>query len=270
MTTKDIVKENEEINPTTTAEVKNEINNNINPKKAPGFDLITGKVLQQIPRKAIIKITNLINAAFRLQYVPRLWKVAEVIMIPKPGKPPHETACYRSISLLPVMSKLFEKLLIKRLKPIIERKNLILNHQFGFRSKHSTIDQVTRITNIIEHALEEKKVCSTIFLDVMQAFGKVWHRGLNCKLRTILHKQYAEILESYLTERFFRIKQGDAYSELKEIKAQVPQGSVLGPVLYLLYTSDLPKLENSTVATFADGTAILTVGNSNEGNYKQP
>jgi len=69
---------------------------------------------------------------------------------------------------------------------------------------------------------------------VAQAFGKVWHKGLNCKLRTILPKQYAENLESYLTERFFRIKQGDAYFELKEIKAGVPQGSVLGPVLYLL------------------------------------
>ena len=63
---------------------------------------------------------------------------------------------------------------------------------------------------------------------------------------------------------FFRIKQGDAYSEFKEIKAGVPQGSVLGPVLYLLYTSDLPKLENSTVATFADNIAILTVDNSDE------
>ena len=60
-----------------------------------------------------------------------------------------------------------------------------------------------------------------------------------------------------LTERFFRIKQGDAHSELKEIKAEVPQGSVLGPVLYLLYTSDLQKLENSTVATFADDIAKL-------------
>ena len=110
-------------------------------------------------------------------------------MIPKPGKPPHEAASHRPISLLPVMSKLFEKLLIKRLKPITERKNLIPNHQFGFRSKHSTIDQVHRITNIIENALEEKKICFAIFLDVAQVFDKVWHDGLNYKLRTILPKQ---------------------------------------------------------------------------------
>jgi len=101
-------------------------------------------------------------------------------------------------------------------------------------------------------------------LDVAQAFDKVWHKGLNYKLRIILPKQYAEILESYLAERFFRIKQGDAYSELEEIKAGVPQGSVLGPVPYLLYTSDLPVLESSTVATFADDTAMLAIGSSNE------
>jgi len=97
MVTEETVQENEEIKLATTAEVKNEIKNNANPKKSPGFVLITGEVLQQLPRKAIVKITNLINAAFRLTYVPRLWKVAEVIMIPKPGKPPHEAASYRPI-----------------------------------------------------------------------------------------------------------------------------------------------------------------------------
>ena len=106
-----------------------------------------------------------------------------------------------------------------------------------------------------------------------QAFDKVRHKGLNYKLRTTLPKQYAQILELYLAQRLFWVKQGDAYSVLKKIKARVPQGSVLGPVLYLLYTSDLPKLENSTVATFADDTAILAVGSGNQGstgNYKQP
>jgi len=89
-------------------------------------------------------------------------------------------------------------------------------------------------------------------------------RGTAPEPDTILPKKYAEILESHLTERFYRIKQGDAYSELTKIKAGVPQGSVLGPVLYLLYTSDIPKLENSIVATFDDDTAILTVGSRNE------
>lgn len=252
------------IRTTSPKEVSDEIKININPKKAPGFDLITGEVLKQLPRKAIVKLTNLINASFRLKYVPKMWKVADVIMIPKPGKPPHDVTSYRPISLLPVISKLYEKLLLKRLKPIIDERNLIPCHQFGFRESHSTIDQVHRITNVIEKSLEEKKVCSTVFLDVAQAFDKVWHEGLFHKLNLLLPRQYSQILQSYLSERYFRIKQDDAYSELKEIRAGVPQGSVLGPVLYLLYTSDIPSLEYETIATFADDTAIMAVGKNHE------
>jgi hypothetical protein len=130
---------------------------------------------------------------------------------------------------------------------------------------------VHRITNIVESALEEKKFApqsSWMWRKLLIRYG-TWHKGLNYKLRTILPKQYAEILESYLAERFFMIKQGDAYSELKEIKAGAPQGSVLGPVLYLLYTCDLPVLESSTVATFTDDTAVLAIGNSNEESTEQ-
>lgn len=257
-------RENMNITPTSPKEIANEIKTNINPKKAPGFDLITGEVLKQLPKKAIIKLSHLINAAFRLRYVPEMWKVAEVIMIHKPGKAPHDVSSYRPISLLPILSKLFEKILLKRLKPIIEQRNLIPNHQFGFREGHSTIDQVHRITDIIEKSLENKEVCSAIFLDVAQAFDKVWHDGLKYKLNMLLPQQYSELLESYISERFFRVKQDEAYSELKEIKAGVPQGSVLGPILYLIYTRDIPQFEQDTIATFADDTAILAVGKNHE------
>lgn len=257
------LQEEENIMPVTVEEVIKEIKYNLNPRKAPGFDLITGQILKQLPRKAIVKLTYLINAAIRLKYIPSLWKVAEIVMIPKPGKPPHITSSYRPISLLPTMSKLFEKLLLRRLQPIIVNKKLIPNHQFGFRQKHSTIDQLHRVTDIIENALEERKVCSALFLDVAQAFDRVWHEGLFHKLETILPKSYTDIIKSYLTDRYFRIKQDDAYSELKEIKAGVPQGSVLGPVLYLLYTCDLPEFDNYCLATFADDTAILAVGKDN-------
>jgi hypothetical protein len=90
--------------------------------------------------------------------VPDAWKMAEVIMIPKQGKPPNEVASYRPISLLQIISKLFEKLLLKRLKPLIESKNLKPCHQFGFRNNHATTDQIHRITNIIERAYEENKI----------------------------------------------------------------------------------------------------------------
>ena len=248
---------------TSVKEIQKIIKSEISSKKAPGYDLITGQILKELPRKALVQITKVLNAAFRLNYVPQLWKFAEVIMIPKQGKPPNELTSYRPISLLPVLSKLFEKILLKRLTPIVEAKVLVPKHQFGFRQKHSTIDQVHRITHNIEQALEEKKVCSAVFLDVSQAFDKVWHDGLMHKLKKALPACYANILESYLADRYFRIKQEDVYSDFKKINAGVPQGSVLGPLLYLLYTSDLPEVSTNVTATFADDTAILATGHDN-------
>jgi hypothetical protein len=104
------------------------------------------------------------------------------------------------------MSKLFEKLILKRLKPIIAEKHLVPTHQFGFRKNHTTIDQVHRITDIIEKTLENKGVCSAVFLDIAQAFDRVWHRGLLHKLRSTLPDHFYLILISYLTNRYFRVR----------------------------------------------------------------
>lgn len=112
--------------------------------------------------------------------------------------------------------------------------------------------------------MEEKKICSTIFLDVAQAFDRVWHEGLKHKIERSLPKPHSELLISYISNRLFRVRHEDSYSELKEISAGVPQGSVLGPLLYLLYTSDLPDMEEAVIATFADDTAIIVEGNSIE------
>jgi len=116
----------------------------------------------------------------------------------------------------------------------------------------------------MELLLEVKSVCSAVFLDVAQAFDKVWHDGLVKKLRSILPPDFCDILESYLTERFFRVKQENCYSSLQPINAGVPQGSILGPTLYVLYTFDIPTPANSTIATFADDTAILTVADTEQ------
>ena len=248
----------------TLKELKREIKYNLNPKKSPGFDLITGHVLKMLPTKGLLMLLMLINATIRLMHVPDSWKIAEMIMIAKPGKATTEVKSYRPISLLPIMSKLFEKLLLKRLKPMMEEKKLLPNHQFGFREKHSTIEQVHRLIHIIERALEGKEVCSAVFLDVAQAFDKVWHEGLIYKLNKYLPIQMVKLLKSYISDRFFRVRHNDEYSDLKDIRAGVPQGSVLGPTLYLLFTCDLPQTPNVTSATFADDTANLAVGKTVE------
>lgn len=248
------------IRPATVKEVIREIKTKVKQKKAPGYDLITGKVVKELSKKAIVKLTSIINAAIRLTYVPRQWKVAEIVMIPKPGKPTTEKTSYRPISLLPVLSKVFEGIILTRLMAVIQEKMIIPLHQFGFRQKHSTIDQVHRLTSTVEKALEEKNICSALFLDVAQAFDKVWHVGINNKLKAILPQKLSKLLSSYLADRLFRVRMNSEYSELRNIKAGVPQGSVLGPILYLIYTHDLPQDDDVLIATFADDTAILAVG----------
>jgi hypothetical protein len=98
-----------------------------------------------------------------------------------------------------------------------------------------------------------------VFLGVAQAFDKVWHGGLLYKIKKVLPGTYYMILKSYLTERHFQVKHNHDYSQCYQIQSGVPQGSVLGPLLYLIYTADLPTTNKTTVATFADDTAILAI-----------
>ncbi|KAJ8730540.1 hypothetical protein PYW08_001953 [Mythimna loreyi] len=241
----------------TPAEVRRAIAR-LSTKKAPGFDLITAEVLKQLPKKGIVLLTILFNAVLRLQCFPLVWKISIINMIAKPGKPPTEVASYRPISLLPVMSKLFEKLFLVRLHPILEEQRVVPNHQFGFRAHHGTVEQIHRVTHTIRQALEKREYCSAAFLDVQQAFDRVWHKGLLYKLKLCLPNTAYMILKSYLRDRIFRVKTGDCLSSLQQIRAGVPQGSVLAATLYTVYTADLPCADEVTIATYADDTAVLS------------
>jgi len=107
-------------------------------------------------------------------------------MVPKPGKPAHDVASYRPISILPIPSKVFEKLLLKRLRSDVDLSHLIPGYQFGFRPGHSPIQQPLRVVNAIATSLKECALCTAVFLDVAQAFYKMWHIGLLYKLKASL------------------------------------------------------------------------------------
>jgi hypothetical protein len=208
-------------------------------------------------KKGIVLLKSLFNAVLRLRYIPKSWKTAKIIMVPKADKPPESPLSYRPISLLNIISKVFEKLLLKRLQSIAESKKLITDHQFGFWKQHATIDQVHRVVTVIDQALEEKEFCPSVFLDVSQAFDRVWHQGLLHKLKPMFTGTYCAIIQSYLENRDFAVHYGTATSNICRISAGVPQGSCIGPFLYLLYTADIPTPDSTTVAMFADDTAIL-------------
>ena len=255
-------KENQEADPQRMSIKIKQITNiikKLKSNKAPGYDGINGKLIKELPNKAIRFITILMNSAIRLNYFPNQWKVAQIILINKPGKQPELVTSYRPISLLPILSKLYEIIILEKLTLIVESKNLIPTHQFGFRKKHGTIEQVNRVVSKIRRALEDKSICNAVFLDVAQAFDKVWHEGLLTKLKSLFPKRLYKILKSYLEERTFHIKINKTVSQLYSIEAGIPQGSILGPLLYLLYTADFPTSEHTTIAKYADDTAILSI-----------
>lgn len=241
----------------TPSEVYEEIKH-LPRKKAPGHDLITAKVLQEMPRKAVVYLTTLYNAVLRTTKFPLQWKYSHIVMIQKINKPSHCASSYRPISLLPICSKVLEKLLYKRILSFINDSNTLPNHQFGFRLHHSTTHQMHRVVDYIASAFENKQYVSAVFLDVAQAFDKVWHQGLLFKLRSILPPTYYLILHSFLTDRFFSVRTGNELSTPLPIRAGVPQGSILAPLLYITYTSDAPTTTEVLEADFADDKALLT------------
>lgn len=249
------------IKPFTVREIENEIKQ-LNCKKSPGYDNIDSKVIKSLPKKAIIYLTMLYNATVRLTYFPTQWKYAKIIMVLKPNKPENVITSYRPISLLPVFSKLFERLFLKRLLPILETLNILPDHQFGFRHSHGTPEQCHRVVKEIRETLENKCYTSAVFLDVKQAFDRVWHDGLLFKLKQLLPAPFYLLLQSYLHKRKFYVNLNGEDSEIADIKAGVPQGSVLGPVLYTIFTSDMPTNSEVTIATYADDTAILGTSTS--------
>ena len=227
-------------------------------RKAPGYDLITAEILKKLPKKAFIFLTYIYNSVLRTTYFPLIWKFSTIKMILKPSKPSEASSSYRPISLLPTLGKVLEKLLLRRLYPIIDSREMIPDHQFGFRSQHSTIQQCHRVVDTIASTLERKQYCSAAFLDEAQAFDRVWHVGLLWKLKKILPSTYFLIINSYLTERYFQVSEGCFFSSYFPVRAGVPQGSILAPLLYTVYTADIPRHPHTLLASYADDKAILS------------
>lgn len=227
-------------------------------RSAAGPDGISPAALKNAPRKLIVVLTRLFNALLLHSYFPSQWKTAKIILIPKQGKDQLYPQNYRPISLLPSISKLFERLLHSRLSQHITDAQLFPHHQFGFRPGHDTVAQLVRVVENITLQFNNKGHSLGIFLDIAKAFDRVWHKGLLFKLHNMgFHHQYLRLIHSYLHNRSFFVSHQDSISSTRPITAGVPQGSVLGPLLFNLFTSDIPIHRRTTIATFADDTAIF-------------
>jgi hypothetical protein len=147
-------------------------------------------MMKELPKKGLVMLTYIFNAILRISYWPKQLKTAEIILISKSGKDSKELTSYHPISLLSTVNKIFEMLLLWRINTDLKPDDWMPPHQFGFRNQHSTVQQTHRIIHAIHQALEDKQYCTSVFLDVSQAFDKVWHAGLLFKIKKVFPIQY--------------------------------------------------------------------------------
>jgi hypothetical protein len=232
----------------------------LKPRSAPGSDAIQNILLQHLPLSALKFIATIYNKSLVLNYFPTQWKVAKIIMIPKPGKDLSSPLNYRPISLLNSLGKLFEKIILKRLNHQLRELKVIRDEQFGFKRGHSTTHALLRSVERITHGFNYRKATVTLFLDIERAFDKVWTTGLIAKLiQANISPHLIHILHSYLQHRSFFVTLSNSSSNLHPILAGVPQGSLLGPTLFNIFINDIPFIpsdSNVALSIYADDTSI--------------
>ena len=186
-----------------------------------------------------------------------------LVAIPKPAKPVGDPKSYGPISLLCVPYKILEALIYARVKPLIDP--LLPKQQAGFRRRKSTVDQVVLLTQNIKDSFEAKKKAGAVFIDLTAAYDTVWHRGLTCKLLRLLpDKHMIRMIMELVRNRSFTLTTGDSkQSRLRRLKNGVPQGLVLAPLLFNIYTYDHPSMISRKFA-YADDLALLHFS----GNWK--
>lgn len=241
---------------TTPAEIRQIIKTLPN-NKAPGPDRIPNIILKNLPQKPIVQLTYIINSIFKLQIYPDPWKTAQIIPIHKKDKPKNNPNSYRPISLLNSLSKIAEKIIHKRILKEEAQRKIIIDEQFGFRPGHNTTLQAVRISHDILENFNKEKVTIMTLLDIQKAFDTVWTDGLIYKMDSLqIKKPLVKLIKSYLEDRYIQVKLENETSTRHRTLAGVPQGSVLGPTLFNLFINDIPKFEKTSIAIYADDTAI--------------
>lgn len=231
---------------------------------SPGWDNISVRYLKFVRSEVVPILAHLANMCFRKGIFPTPLKQSIITPVHKGGDG-DDINNYRPISVLSSISKIVEKLLNSRLQNYLNSFNILSPSQFGFRQGKSTEDAVTALTSLVVDQLDKGNRCLAVFLDLKKAFDTVSVPILVSKLEKIgIRETPLALFKDYLSNRKQRVRVGELISDNSEVMFGVPQGSVLGPTLFLIYINDLCnlKIENANIFSYADDTALVFSGNS--------
>lgn len=237
---------------------------------APGEDNISSFLIKAIHKNIIKPLLYLINLSFSSSNIPSDWKTSLVTPVYKKGDPNLLTN-YRPISLINNFAKLFEKCLKTRLVDFLEKESIFYKNQFGFRKNKSTEDAVFEVVNEIITTIGSKIKCLALYLDLTKAFDTVSHTILYERLKEVgVRGGPLQLLQNYLTNRVQKVKINENVSSGQIITTGVPQGTVLGPILFLVYINEIGNLPiNGRVVSYADDTTILFSAEKWQDVYRQ-
>ena len=249
------------LQPTQVSEVYTAIMS-LNTNKSPGFDNIPAYFVRSAAKILAYPLSVLVNQSFELGYFPSCLKTAKVIPLHKTGEKCLPTN-YRPISILTCFSKIFERLIFTRLTNFFDKHSVISPTQYGFRKHHSTSHAILDIVTKTYDNINNNKYTGLVFLDLKKAFDTVSHEILIGKLKHYgIRGQAHELLNSYLAGRKQYVTDSHISSITANISYGVPQGSTLGPLLFLIYINDIYNSTSSLPTLFADDTCLAINANS--------
>ena len=243
---------------TTTPQEVLKILNSLDPNKSCGPDQLPAKIIKLSAIIIAEPLSELFNNSFRLGIFPEMWKEANIHPIFKKKGSQSDPTNYRPISLLSILSKVMEKIVFRNIYDHLLEHQLLSDRQSGYRPHHSTQLQLTYLCHNLYKSLDLGHNFTAIFLDISKYFDKIWHFGLihKCKNEFGITGSLLTWIKSYLHNRKHRVEISSSFSCYKTINAGCPQGSVLGPLLALLYLNELSNITENNIQFFADDTTL--------------